>query len=346
MILFLWAEPALGRESEAEYLARITGSERPVKVWSFKTSGKIWDDGVALSKDGNFTIVGSFDGKLYFLDKNGSMLWNRSLKEKVYSVAITSDGNLIVAGTNSSIWLFSKNGEQLWRLPVYGSGIDVAITPTGNFIVAAAWGGEGHLLDRHGNTIQKFQSPGFLHDPSISDDGTLITFLSAEKVGKKLYVFANNGSLLWKYSKDAWELVGASISPDSRYVGLGVGDLSAIVFDSKGNQLTSRILAFDIECFEFSPDGSYIGYGKSGDNVLLYDRSGRLHLYPVELSVHSFSFSKNGLSFVVASHEGEVTMYDNPQLRLAASQPAFESLLALAGLLTLAYLTRRKRVTR
>ena len=57
---------------------------------------------VAISSDGNYIVAGSGDDYVYFFDKNGNLLWKYKTEGNVHSVAISADGNYIVAGSGGT----------------------------------------------------------------------------------------------------------------------------------------------------------------------------------------------------------------------------------------------------
>ncbi|RLI77748.1 hypothetical protein DRP04_10915 [Archaeoglobales archaeon] len=57
---------------------------------------------VAISSDGEYVVAGSKDDKVYFFDRSGKLLWSYETGGDVWSVAISSDGKYVVAGSGDS----------------------------------------------------------------------------------------------------------------------------------------------------------------------------------------------------------------------------------------------------
>jgi len=84
-------------------------------VWSYDTSSRARN--VAISPNGEYIAVASYDGNLYFFEKdNSTPLWSSNLGGGVQSVAMSSEGQYIVAGTTGDqVYLFEKNSSTpLW----------------------------------------------------------------------------------------------------------------------------------------------------------------------------------------------------------------------------------------
>jgi hypothetical protein len=122
----------------------------PTVLWS----DEVLTNDVKLSKDGNYVAVAS-NNQLRFYDKSGGTpLWTYLLSSgKIYSVAISADGDCVVAGTellDGGKILFWKNARTLTGTPdptwmsvnlyggVYRRCLD--ISDDGNYIVACGTG--------------------------------------------------------------------------------------------------------------------------------------------------------------------------------------------------------------
>ena len=89
-----------------------TGDAEKEPEWSYSTGGSVYS--VATSADGEYIVVGSDSGKVYFFDKDGSTpLWSYGADGRVISVAISADGAYIAAGTyDGNVYLFNNNVSQ------------------------------------------------------------------------------------------------------------------------------------------------------------------------------------------------------------------------------------------
>lgn len=87
------------------------------KRWSFKVRGRIF--GLDVSRDGSFTAIGSSDKNIYFIDRNGNLLWKYPTGHWVNDTKLSNDGSILVGVSQDSfIYCFNRNGKELWRYPI------------------------------------------------------------------------------------------------------------------------------------------------------------------------------------------------------------------------------------
>lgn len=58
--------------------------------------------GASISANGSIIVLGSFDGSVYFIDKEGRTLWSAATDGEVWDVALSRDGRFIVVGSGDS----------------------------------------------------------------------------------------------------------------------------------------------------------------------------------------------------------------------------------------------------
>ncbi|NIP34917.1 MAG: PQQ-binding-like beta-propeller repeat protein, partial [Thermoplasmata archaeon] len=79
-------------------------------IYLFDKSGRLlWKytnpepfSSVAISDDGNFIVAGSDDHVTYFFDRRGLLLWRYSADKKIRCVEISEDGQLLVTGSDDN----------------------------------------------------------------------------------------------------------------------------------------------------------------------------------------------------------------------------------------------------
>ena len=178
------------------------------------------------------------------------------------SVAITSDGKYIVAGGNypdGCIYLFNNNGKILWKYNKTDGVFYVCITPDGKYIAA---GGQECRNDRY------------------------------HKYDNYVYLFNISGDLLWKCKVDGYYVKSMSLTPDGRYIVVGIGNY-IYLFDKSG-KLLWRYGAWEVRDFysvAITPDGKYIVAGSCDDNIYLFSTNGDLLWKPI-------IFTCNGCRYV------------------------------------------------
>lgn len=247
----------------------VSGEASYALLWSHQVNDQVW--GVSISPDGSYVAVRSgFD--VHFYNTEGRLLWSRSEHEIDPSyryhfgpLSVSADGSYVAAGAS----LFDREGKFLWGvesrrdLPV---GIP-SLSADGSYL-AVGWSG------------------------STTSEGAPGT------VGRYVYLYDRNGSLLWNYTTGwsaEWGGVrDVSISSDGNYVVAGSGD-AYIYFFNRGGKLLWSYRTGDKLCFEgtrdnisskksqgaigavsVSSDGSYVAVGAYDGNIYLFTREGRL----------------------------------------------------------------------
>ncbi len=90
---------------------------------------------IALSRNGEYIAVGTKEGEMYLLKRNGDVLWRRDILNPVYGVSVSSEGNAVSGGMNGTIVLFSREGEPVWKYQTGENIWDVDISDKGGKIV-------------------------------------------------------------------------------------------------------------------------------------------------------------------------------------------------------------------
>jgi WD40 repeat protein len=62
---------------------------------------------VAISKEGTVAAAGSQDGKIFALNSTGGIIWSNQTKDRIYHIAMSADGSLVVATGDYTVYAFS-----------------------------------------------------------------------------------------------------------------------------------------------------------------------------------------------------------------------------------------------
>jgi hypothetical protein len=140
-------------------------------------------------------------------------------------------------------WNYQTVGYQLWS---------VAISSDGRFVAA---GGGGFILNKDNKIIMR---------------------------GDTVYLFDQDGDLLWNYDETGGEVYSVAITPDGRYAAAGSGhwgNNNAYLFNHKGDLLWNHQIGGDaIHSVAISSDGRYVavGSGLNDGNAYLFNHKGDL----------------------------------------------------------------------
>lgn len=180
----------------------IKGLKTNSPEWIFSTNETTRMNHLAISSDGNYIIVGSYNiNKVYFFHRSSSIpLWTYELNGYSLNVAISLNGDYIVVSTSgNNVYLFNRTSPNpLWSSN-YGSDPVgcIAISSDGNYIVV---GVEERVYLYHKNSStplwSRYTGDYFFTGASMSSDGTYIAIGGYDN----LYFFNKNSSTpIWSY---------------------------------------------------------------------------------------------------------------------------------------------------
>ncbi|MDK2781130.1 MAG: eukaryotic-like serine/threonine-protein kinase [Archaeoglobi archaeon] len=109
------------------------------------------------SHENNMIVVGGKGLELYAYDFQGELLWKHEMPEVVLCGDATPDLSRIAVVVQNTLYFISRDGEILWKRPISPPGHNaLAITPDGNYIVAGCMDGL-KLFDNKGNEVWSFE---------------------------------------------------------------------------------------------------------------------------------------------------------------------------------------------
>ena len=110
-------------------------------LWEYKIDASWFGSdkySVAISQNGEYMVAGNKkNNNLYFFDKSGNLLWNYSTGP-IQGVAISADGNRIIAGSKNNLYLLNRHKELLRVFQTDDVIKDVAMSPNKKTIVVVA----------------------------------------------------------------------------------------------------------------------------------------------------------------------------------------------------------------
>ncbi|MEK6977834.1 MAG: WD40 repeat domain-containing protein [Candidatus Hydrothermarchaeota archaeon] len=210
---------------------------------------------LASTPGGEYTAVGSGEGKVYLLDSNLTVLWKYLVMVAPNAVAISGDGNAIaVAMSTPTIYLLNGKGEVAWRYKAEKVPTSIALSSKGD-LIAVATKEAVYLLDREGNGTWLYKTGGPARGVALDDRGRVAVGINASlfllEGGKevwryeaggpvkavamtgsgdfillstedKVYLLDGGGKLVW--DGDIGGILSLAISPNGSYVALGTDD--------------------------------------------------------------------------------------------------------------------------
>ncbi len=256
-------------------------------LWTHSTSST-FPTSVAISDDGNYSVVGYKDGKVKLFGKNNNTpLWTHDTESEIYSVDISSDGEYIVVGSkNDKAYLFRYNSSSyIWRYDI------------GNYVYSVA----------------------------ISSDGK---YIAVGGKNDKLYLFeGTDGSPEWISDTLEGDVVAVSISSDGEYIAAGTDSSSygyLYLFDKDDSEPVWLDDSLGVvSSLEINRDGTHIALASEDYTVYYYSISSSTSIWKYETGnkATAVSISKDG-KFLVAGSQDKYVHYFNT----SSSQPIWSAL--------------------
>jgi WD40 repeat protein len=248
-------------------------------LWKQPTANECW--GIAIAGDGSEVVAGCHDAKVYAVNRAGTLLWTANLNGMSRSACISNDGKKVLSGDAPILydaatgaitdlhwrgdWLrncafyrdnsgfvagarevtgFDMQGNQKWRYVIGEFPLFMGVD-SGKDTFAAGKSRTIFSFDASGNLRWKHKIPDHVVTAgAVTPDGSRI---AVGTVGSMVYLFDNNGNLLWKRGTRAAGLARAvghnaiAISEDGSVVVAGTtgqsgesGPVCVVEYNEKG----------------------------------------------------------------------------------------------------------------
>jgi len=201
-------------------------TENTPNIIKWRFSDNWVETGAAISNDGSI-YLGSEDNILYALNPNGTILWDYTTGNSIFSdPAIAEDGTIYFTSTDCCVYALYPNGTLKWDYNTWAIiSSSPLITPDGNIIVGNS---KGRVLEfsPSGYCIWGRNLGGDIYgSPALGPDGT-IYFGSWNN---NMYALAPNGTIKWSFATGNHVKGIPSVAPDGTiYFGSWDGYLYAL----------------------------------------------------------------------------------------------------------------------
>jgi len=278
-----------------------------------------------------------------------SLSWRYNTGAQVWSVAITSDGRYIFAGSDYGIHCFDEKGNLQWQQEVEGQAFRIVLADEIQQILVGCNGGNNaYLIDYNGNILQEYSTDGNTWEVGITRDGekkvvgSFDNYLYSfdrngnlqwkQEVGDRIrrvslttdgeyivlgaddgyiYCFDNKGMLRWQYKTGADVWAGAEIAHEGKFIIAGSNDNHVYFFDLDGNLKWKHSLDKNVNIVAITPDGQYCAAAGTDDTVYLFDQTGKvLWHYRTKNDIYALALSKDGRFLMVGSDDHHVYHFD------------------------------------
>jgi len=275
-----------------------------------------------------------------------SQIWYFIAPETIECVAISADGNYIVAGNdNGTIFLFEKsNNAPLWEYQVgMGNTItSIAISDDGSYIISGSVNNNVYFFN-NSITSPKFplwsnSSSNPIRAVALSSDGKNAAAIST---GGKLSIFdtENISSPLLNSFTETSILSSLAISSDGKYIVCG-DDASKVHFYNTSDKLwtynTFAPITHTFNTIAISSDGEYIVTGSDDYSIYLLNKT-----FPPALKsplwsndtgddVESVDISSDGSYVASGNSQGNFSLFDKSNSQPLWSHSVCEEIYSVA----------------
>lgn len=268
-----------------------------LKLWDLSTGNLVktivastsaeWDgnriQAVVFSPDGKFIACsGGADGRLQIWTLDGTLISTMSSRERVYSLAYSPDGKLLISGHRSGIIKLwdARSGKLLSSInDRSGTITSIAMSPDGQTFASGnkVWNLSGTLI----RTLLNSGGSGGVNSIDISPDGRIVAGYSViDKEAVSLWNL-QTGQVISTLDVGIERPHAVVFSPDGKTLAIGGFADQIQIWDistrSKLRTLTSGISGYQTYSLDFSRDGKTIvsgGADGSGGIIVIWSTSG------------------------------------------------------------------------
>ncbi len=256
----------------------------------------------AISSNGQYIVVGIRSEGIFYLSREGALLWSHRAGDFYFDVQISSDGNSVAVSTSSgNVYYFNGEGKKLWSYRFSSWFIPISMSFDGS-LVAVGGSYELMLLNRLGEILWSTEVDCEVQKISISPNGTYLMASSDDSI----YFLNRYGEILWS-SEVEGEVHSIAFSSDGNSV--AVTSVPKEDSENKGvvcfyNSYGELLWSCNIRSWavvSISHDGNYVVVG--GKELRVLDRNGELLLnHSVgERPIHVISLSAEANSVVIGA---------------------------------------------
>tara|TARA_Y100001949_G_scaffold98523_1_gene82994 strand:- start:358 stop:1392 length:1035 start_codon:yes stop_codon:yes gene_type:complete len=174
---------------------------------------------------------------VYLIDRKGAVIWHRELQSSAVSTSISSNGNVIVVGTNlGRLVVFNGKGKMLWETHLSNSDFpvnSVDISSDGKFIVAGTDYSHIYLHDIKGNILWAKETTGEVLQTCINSNGDYLGYLTSDR---KFSFGVKSSRILWEQTF-AKQPVWVDMTQTADFITVGESATKVTLFSKTGRKV-------------------------------------------------------------------------------------------------------------
>ncbi len=271
-----------------------------------------------MSSNGSYIVAGGYNNQIYlFHNSSSTPLWTYPAINDILDIAISSDGNYIIASTSpyyptgSRAYFFHKSSPNpLWTFTSITDHMrHVAISANGSYIAVVT--DRVYLFEKSSSTPLWIYAAGGLESLAISDDGNYIVAGGGYPSAHVYFFHRSSSTPLWIHdSPQVWSL---AISSDGNYIVAGDHGGEVNFFQRSSSTPIWEYTASDaVWSVSISNDGKYIGAGSADGNVYFFENSNSTPIwnYQVGALVRSAELTDFGDYLIVGSEDNSIYFFN------------------------------------
>jgi outer membrane protein assembly factor BamB/tetratricopeptide (TPR) repeat protein len=246
-----------------------------VETWRYTIEGYALDmdisSGAELIVIGG--VIGENNGIIYLFDKSGRLLWKYTNPEPFSSVAISDDGNFIVAGSDDhQTYFFDRRGLLLWRYSADKKIRCVEVSEDGQMLVTGSDDNNVYFFDnsrRIKRFAWKYRFDNSTSAVAMSKKGN---YILAGSDDHGIYALDSDGQLMWKHTAKG-AITSVSVSKFADYLVAGSQDGNIYCFNIGGKETWTQPTGGSVLSVAVDLRGTTIvGYSQDGSLYCLDER--------------------------------------------------------------------------
>ena len=230
------------------------------------------------------------------MGENFTLLWSESLRHTVFNVAVSSDGNTIVASSGRSFSVFDRDGSLLWTEDTYGDCLAVSVSRDGQLIVVSSSFGGVALYDRetkYWKHLIRERAPSV----SLASDGSCVA-VALTSMDVVILMSTNGQGQLWKMPVPEPTVVATNA--DGSYVAVGTARGGVLLYGSRGELVDSFVAEGCMYGLAMDSTASYLAAAASDKPVLYFFSRNGAPGWSKPLTTSSLRVAMSGGGEVVA----------------------------------------------
>ena len=241
-------------------------------IWTFQ--GGASPSALSISLDGKFAGVGHKTG-LTLLNEQGRPVWTNNKIRRIKDISVsTRTGKISIASGQKVLYLVKRNGEAIWHRELDSPAVSTSISSNGNMIVAGTALGKLMIFDGKGKArweahLSNSEFP--VNTVNISSDGQ---FILAGTDYSHLYLYDKNGKILWA-KEVSGEVKQSCISSNGDYIGYLTSDRTFSFGVKSSRILWEKTFDKQPVWIDMTQTADFISVGESASKVTLFSKEGR-----------------------------------------------------------------------